>query len=507
MKRQVMLIVCTIFVTSCAVKEMVKVKTVQEVKQIGGVETNLSVSGIAPFFAMGADVGWLSKMEAQGQVFYNKLGVQEDCLQILKEEGINSIRLRAWVNPADGFCGTPDIVRMAVRAKNMGFHLLIDFHYSDSWADPGTQTKPAAWKNHSFPVLLNDVYNYTYHVIDTLKKNGVTPDWVETGNEISNGMLWPDGSTNNFSQLAQLINKGYAAVKAVNPEIKVIVHLDKGDNNGFYVSFFNNLTTYGGNFDIIGMSCYPYWSNTTFSAYDPLLTSNMNDMVRRYGKPVIIAEIGNDSTKPQETYYGVNDVINRVSRVGNAQGLGVFYWEPEGYFSWSGYQLSCWDNTTKRPTLGMDAFLYNPANNLMSNQDFEAAGAQSGTITNWTLWSNNNYDAIYTESGGYTGYYRLTHWKSTAYQASTFQNFTNITNGTYKLTAWVLNGGGQKTCQLYAKNFGNTEIDAPLPVTNSWTQIVIDNIQVTNNSLEVGLWSDANAGNWCSMDNVYLQKK
>jgi arabinogalactan endo-1,4-beta-galactosidase len=115
---------------------------------------------------------------------------------------MNSVRLRVFVNPSDdkasGHCSKDETVAMALRAQAMGMKVMINFHYSDSWADPGKQFKPKAWENHTFSELLDDVYNHTFEVIDTLKKAGVTPEWVQVGNEIPGGMLWPDGSTNNW---------------------------------------------------------------------------------------------------------------------------------------------------------------------------------------------------------------------------------------------------------------------------------------------------------------------
>lgn len=469
------------------------------------IKNSLSVAGIPYFFAMGADVSYLSQMEAAGQNFYNKSGVQEDCLQIMKEQGINSIRLRAWVNPTGGFCGTKDLVAMAVRAKAKGFRVLIDFQYSDTWTDINNQRKPAAWASHTHSQLLTDVYNYTYHVMDTLKTKGVTPDWVQVGNEIINGMLLPDGSTSNYANLAGFINQGYAAVKAVSASTQVILHPTGAENGTALQTFFDNLSANSTNYDIVGLTYYPYYSSKTYYQLDPTLSTTMSNMVSRYSKKVMVVETGNDYTQAQSTFDGLNDCINTVSTVSGANGLGIFYWEPEAYYSWSGYQLNAFDNSTKRPTHALDAFLYNPANNLLSNADFENGGVQNTTITGWSDWSNGNYGSIYTETGGYSRTYRLTHSKSTAYQASTFQSFSGIDNGTYMLTAWVQSGGGQITCEMYAKNFGASELDAALPITSGWTQITINNIHVTNGNIEVGFWSDANAGNWCSMDNVHLQ--
>ncbi len=185
-------------------------------------------------FVKGGDIGWLSQMEATGYKFYNSAGVQSNCLDILKDKGINTVRLRVWVNPSNnktsGHCSKKETVVMAIRAKAMGMRVMIDFHYSDTWADPGHQTKPAAWASHTLSQF-NDVYNHTFEVLDTLKQCGVTPEWAQIGNEITGGMLWPDG---RYKQLAkpgrQLLNKGYDATKAVDSSIKVVIHLDQGNN-------------------------------------------------------------------------------------------------------------------------------------------------------------------------------------------------------------------------------------------------------------------------------------
>ncbi len=313
-------------------------------------------------FVRGADVGWLQQMEATGYIFYDSSGVQKDCLQILKDHGINTVRLRVWVNPSNdkinGHCSKKEVAGMAVRAKNMGMRVLIDFHYSDSWADPSKQNKPAAWANDTFPQLLTDLYNHTYQVLDTLKSIGVTPAWVQIGNEITGGMLWPDGNTSNWSQLAQLLNKGYDATKAVDSTIKVIIHLDQGNDNSRFRTFFDNATSYNVRYDIIGASYYPYWLGTDYTVTINDLGNNLNDMVSRYGKQVMVVETGGDYTKVQNTYDMLVAVLNKVKAVTNSNGLGVIYWEPEGEKSWSGYQLSCWGSDGK-PTAALNAFLVN----------------------------------------------------------------------------------------------------------------------------------------------------
>jgi arabinogalactan endo-1,4-beta-galactosidase len=311
-------------------------------------------------FAKGADVGWLHQMEATGYKFYDDNGVEKDCLEILKEHGINSIRLRAWVNPSDdpasGHCSTGEVVEMAVRAKGMGFRIMIDFHYSNSWADPGKQTKPAAWANHSFDELVKDVYDYTLGAMKALKESGVEPEWVQVGNEISGGMLWPEGSADNFEQLTQLLNSGYEAVKAVSKESKVIIHLDQGDDRDRYINFFDKHEENCGKYDIIGMSYYPYWVNKDYTETIDDLENNIQEMVSRYGKEVMVCEVGGEYTKPQNTYDMLKEVITRVKAIPEGKGLGVFYWEPQGAVSWSRYKLCAWGDDG-RPTIAMDAFL------------------------------------------------------------------------------------------------------------------------------------------------------
>jgi arabinogalactan endo-1,4-beta-galactosidase len=265
-----------------------------------------------------------------------------------------------WVNPSNdkinGHCSKKEVAEMALRAKNMGMRIMIDFHYSDSWADPAKQNKPAAWASHSFSQLLTDVYDHTFSVIDTLKSIGAKPDWVQVGNEISGGMLWPDGSTSNWAQLSQLLNKGYDAVKAVDSSIKVVIHLDQGNNNSRFRNFFDNATSNHVRYDVIGASYYPYWLGTDYTLTINDLGNNLNDMASRYGKEVMVVEVGGDYTKVQNTYNMLVAVLNKVNAVPNGKGLGVIYWEPEGEKTWSGYQLSCWGSDGK-PTAALNAFL------------------------------------------------------------------------------------------------------------------------------------------------------
>lgn len=310
-------------------------------------------------FAKGADVGWLPQMEATGYKFYDTDGSEKDCLQLLKDRGMNTIRLRVWVNPNDdkasGHCSKEETVVMALRAQKMGMRIMIDFHYSDSWADPGKQFKPKAWENHTFSELMTDVYDHTFDVLSALKSAGVTPEWVQVGNEIPGGMMWPEGSTKNWSQLAQLLNKGYEATKAIDAKIKVIVHLDEGNNSEKFRWFFDNATANNVKYDVIGLSYYPFWIKKDYTETIADLANNLNDMATRYNKEVMVVEVGGEYDKVQNTYEMLAATIKAVKAVPNNKGLGVIYWEPQGEKSWSHYSLSAWQSDGK-PSPALDAF-------------------------------------------------------------------------------------------------------------------------------------------------------
>lgn len=301
-------------------------------------------------FAGGADVSWVTQMEASGYPFYDTTGAKQDLFTILGEKGINAIRLRVWVNPSGGWCNTTDLVAKALRAQKAGMRLLIDFHYSDFWADPGKQNKPAAWASLDFTDLVDALGTYTKGVLDTLKNNGITPAWVQIGNEVSNGLLWPDGEASvNMTNFAWLINAGYNATKSVFPQCKVIVHLANGFDNATFRWIFDGLHSNLANWDIIGMSLYPSVSN--WPSLDSQCVANMSDMMARYGKQVMVCEVGMEADQPVVTQAFLKDIIAKTKSV---HGLGVFYWEPEAY-NWQSYGLGAF-GTNGEPTVAMDAF-------------------------------------------------------------------------------------------------------------------------------------------------------
>ena len=319
---------------------------------ICGVAMSLAASVSSAQFANGADVGWVSQQESSGYSFYNSSGVKTDPFVLLRNLSINAIRLRVWVNPSGGWNNGADVLYKAKRAAAQGQRIMIDFHYSDTWADPGHQTKPAAWANHTLAQLNNDVYSHTQGILSYLKSNGINVEWVQVGNEINSGMLWPEGKTTNFGNLAGLINSGYNATKAVYPNAKVVLHLANGHDNAVFRWFFDGVKNAGARWDVTGMSHYPPASD--WVNYNNKISTNMWDMVSRYAKPVVVSEVGMDWTQAATAKAMIADLLSKTKALGS-NGLGVFYWEPQGYPGWQGYTMGAIDASGKF-TIAMDPF-------------------------------------------------------------------------------------------------------------------------------------------------------
>lgn len=242
---------------------------------------------------IGADVSTLLEVERCGGKFYDH-GEQGDALAILKRYGVNMVRLRLWNDPYDpegrpygaGSCDLDCVMALARRARELGLSWLLDLHYSDFWADPGKQTVPKAWQGLDEDGLVRAVGDYTAQVLRVLSEAGLPPQMAAVGNELSNGLLWPAGKTPNWSAIARMVSAGVEAVRAFDPSIPVMVHLDNGGNNALYREWFDQYFANGGaDFDYIGLSYYPFWHGTLAD-----LRANMADVGKRYGKPMIVAE-------------------------------------------------------------------------------------------------------------------------------------------------------------------------------------------------------------------------
>lgn len=305
-------------------------------------------------FAKGADVSWVTELEAAGCEFMNAAGEKKELMQLLKEDcGVNAIRLRVWVNPENsdvvkGWCNIDDAIIKARRAHNLGLRLMIDFHFSDTWADPGNQTIPAAWANMTIDEVKVAMTDHVNEMMSKLKAYGIEPEWVQIGNETRGGMMWPLGELDNGDNFTQMVNAGYDAVKSYFPEAQVIVHIDSGDNLWIYERIFDKLAAEGGKYDMIGMSLYPAIDTWEKNVSDCI--GNMETVQTKYGKPVMMCEIGIDHDQAE-----IADLMMRkMVEDGKAVDLkGIFWWEPESPSS--RYGKGCFDEYG-RPTAALDVF-------------------------------------------------------------------------------------------------------------------------------------------------------
>ncbi|MBU2912471.1 glycosyl hydrolase 53 family protein [Reichenbachiella agariperforans] len=326
-------------------------------KRMGIILCALVLCLISPLahaqFVKGADISWQSEMIASGYQWSDDSGYSRPLHDILKDHHMSAIRLRVWVNPASGWNNQSDVVTKAVWAKNAGMDVMIDFHYSDTWADPGHQTPPAAWSGYNMSQMMNAVWNHTVSVLTAVKNAGVTPKWVQIGNETNDGMMWPLGkaSTNGFQNYAWLVNTGNNASKSVFPNAKTIVHLANGENLSVLQWNLDGLASYGATYDIIGLSLYPgsSWQSTVSNyAY------NIGYLSNRYGKSTMLCEVGMAASPIATSYDALYEIINQSAANGS---LGVFYWEPQGYNNWAGYGKHCWQSNGQ-PTWALDAFVW-----------------------------------------------------------------------------------------------------------------------------------------------------
>ena len=313
-------------------------------------------------FAKGADISWVTKMESEGMKFYNSAGKETDCFKLIKDIGFEAIRLRVWVDPADGWCNKADVVNKAIRAKNLGMMVMIDFHYSDVWADPGQQNTPAAWKQHNADQMTAAIRSHTTDILQTLKNNDVDVKWVQVGNEVNQGMLHPSGYVNGNStgSFIKYFNTGHDAVKEIYPEAKVILHISNGHDLGLFTWFFDLMKNGGAHYDVIGMSLYPTWWDSNINGWtsdwqtnSTKCINNMKSLISKYGKPVMLCEVGMPCSQPEMSKAALQYILEQAKAI--SQCLGVFYWEPEAPDGYNGgYGMGAFQNG--RPTIALDPF-------------------------------------------------------------------------------------------------------------------------------------------------------
>lgn len=339
-------------------------------------------------FIKGMDLSTLLELEKCGAKYYDG-GKEMDILDIMKQYDVDTIRLRLWNDPKSVSgepygAGNNDLettIAIGQRVTEAGLGVLLNFHYSDFWADPGKQIKPKAWADYGVEELEKAVYDYTIESLTTILDAGVNVTMIQVGNELSNGLLWPegkilttderdpaeaDGNTDqrcdndskieeSYQNVARFVSAGIRACRMVNPDIPLMIHLDNGGNNELYRRWFDHYMQYGEDFDYIGLSYYPFWHGTLQQ-----LTDNMNDIALRYGKDLIIAEVSMGytmedykdyeklsdeerkgyATKPElvakldypMTVEGqmkfTEDFLKRIEQVPDHHGLGFFWWEP-----------------------------------------------------------------------------------------------------------------------------------------------------------------------------------
>ncbi|MNO32395.1 Arabinogalactan endo-1,4-beta-galactosidase precursor [compost metagenome] len=331
-------------------------------------------------FIKGVDVSILSEVESLGGEFFLEQE-KKDLFEILSLKDINTVRLRLWVNPYDEegepyMGGTNDLettIELAKRAKLHGLQFMLNIHYSDFWTDPKKQYKPKSWQHLSGSQLEEEVYRYTTEVLQVCKGCDVLPDMVQIGNETTNGMLWPDGKTpaylfeekrfadtdagewkESYDRLAGLLNAGIRAAREADIP-KIILHLDAGGSNVLYRTWFDEMSARDVDFDVIGLSFYPFWHGTLNE-----LRCNLEDISARYNKEVLVVETAYgftpDSLSGKDIFTEelsnlagypasvdgqarfLEDLMTTVKQVPNQQGIGVVYWEP----AWLPVQGTTW---------------------------------------------------------------------------------------------------------------------------------------------------------------------
>lgn len=348
-------------------------------------------------FIKGVDISSLPELEKMGAVYYDK-EMQKDLLTILKDYEVNTIRLRIWNNPYDqkgnpyggGTNDLKSVIKFAKKIRKKDFSFILNFHYSDFWTDPKKQIKPKAWQHLTGTELEDKVYQYTYQTIKELKNRDLMPEMIQIGNEITNGLLWPEGQINTYNyfsdeqpyreyqKMFKLLSKGIKAVRTLDSSIKIIIHLDSGGDNKLYRKWFDEAEIYQLDYDIIGLSYYPYWHGSLEDLF-----YNLQDISKRYQKDVLIAETAYGFTleekvgcKPifskelavQAGYSPdkdgqvafLKDLVASIKGVDANRGLGFIYWEP----AWIPVKGSTWTSKEGQKYIEDNA----PCGNTWANQ-------------------------------------------------------------------------------------------------------------------------------------------
>lgn len=302
----------------------------------------------------GGDISQLTYVEQMGGKFYEN-GQEKDCIEILKNNGFNIVRLRLYNDPGNpdyspsnrlpaGISGPEDVLRLAKRAKEAGMQIQLTFHYSDYWTNGEDQNKPHDWEGLDFAGLKKALYDFTFDFMTKMKAQGTTPEFVALGNETQAGMLYPDGSYENFAQLSELYNAGYDAVKSVSQDSKVIIHLNAAGDKDQYNWYFGELKNRNTKYDVIGASYYPFWTQKSAAQ----MREWADYITAKFDKDILIMETGYswnktlpDGSPGQLTDNGpypdfsplgqknfILELIKEIKQAKDCRILGLLYWDP-----------------------------------------------------------------------------------------------------------------------------------------------------------------------------------
>lgn len=500
-------------------------------------------------FWKGADISFLPTYEEQGLLWYDQNGQQEEALTLLEKYGVNAIRLRLWHTPenvpeAKGACSLSKTIAFAKKIKEKNMALLLDFHYSDYWADPGQQRKPGAWEDLSFEELVEAVFTYTRDTLQEMKKEGVLPQMVQIGNEIRCGLLFPDGQVPDYASMVRLVNAGIEGARAAagKDEMQIMLHLDQGGRYFYLKEWFDKAFENGlHDFDYIGLSFYPFWHGTFMD-----LKASMEQLFERYQKPLMVVETAhpfrfceNGFVDEQQillsgypaTPEGQKTVLELVFQITASLpqngGKGVFYWEPFCDPSESGYaaNMGVFDEN-RRALQGIEAFLferkdYQPEiledlwrkrlirasrqkaereNNLLKNADFkdgflhfEHTKEQEFVCTEFGK----------EESAVSDSYLKIEGKKQFCYELS--QKIA-VQKGSYALQVEVMGTDTTNVDMRLFYRIGEKEESIPIhPAEQGWDLIGQDEIQLPQGEVTVGVRIEA-PPMYAMLRNLFLGK-
>ena len=302
-------------------------------------------------FAFGADVSLSSQLTKEGKVFNNLQGTKSNVLRILKEEGMNSVRLSMLVDPSNGVCNLSYVVALAKKAKQEGLSVMLCLHYTDNYNDIGSQQKPAKWVGHNVETLEQDIAKYTAQAVNYIKRTEADLRWVQVGYQLDEGMLFPEGKLSNGTEnFTRFFNAAYDAVKSVDPDVQVVLHMADVQSEAATKNYFDTLEKAGTKWDVIGLSAYPKVSGLKPAVLIKQVVNNVKSLKERFNKPVMVVETGHYNDQPIESNHFYCDFLQQLIEAG---ATGCFYWEPE---LTDNYNLGAWNPVTRNVSIALEAF-------------------------------------------------------------------------------------------------------------------------------------------------------